>query len=938
MNLRTTPILFGLLLGILWLFGLMLVYKKTAPDENLIVPSMSGPDVKIDLVSIEYKEAKDSKDKLVFTQSDDMWYLLQNEQKVRVEGFKIDGMIREIQNAKRYEEERPSDELADKGLSPPLMKVTLKGKVKTKGTDKENEKEWQFNVGKEGAAKFLVYVNSSDAKKSTKAFPVPRASLDSLFFKNTAALRSQRLFDIIEPSVTTVRVKEGKNELSLKKVDNTWRFVKPEGLGFADFETPASIDDKDKKPAIPTRAAGGVKGLILSIGNIRVDSEADFEPLGVDLASYGVEDGKEATMRIEIGSGADKADKIGKDKDEKEKKEPKEVLLIGKKVQQVVLKKGEVQYYARLASDQGVFKINDKMLDTIRQAVEDPKRIRSQDIVVFDAKNVDAIIFTTNRQVKDDKGKDTSVKDEVKLLRPDEKDWQVVAGSEKPRKGDDKLIQALLEQLHGKQAIKEFADGADDNWGGLKSGNTTEIAVYLNGLDKDKKDDKKSDKKDPKKDDKKTDKKDEKKEDKDTPLSLKKDAPAIVKLIIGTVDKDKKIAHIKRVLQDGTESRFTVADSFVEKFRLDEGALAYLDPEFPRPKSMPFAIDIQRGKETVTLDVDRTDLKSNRWLLGDGKLADPVKIFSLEKDLIALQARKWVKKDDTQGFKDPQAVIAIYSKQEDRIEAAAFVASLGMAIPGSGVLPVPSFGPLVANRLDKPLGEKATITFGKEIEQDKEKLVYVQHSGLDLVALVPAKLVKVIREVDLRDRSAVGYTQTQLDATLLALAGGSVVDALMLASPLVNGMVHQFEPAKVTEVGVTVRTRVELRSFAFQRVGKDKDRTWMDQSGVKEFQVDPEKVIQLVEQICKLRTDRYASFGGPSADNKLSDKEATIKIELTFEDKSTATLTIGSSFAPHGYFATSSTLPGAVFFLPQATVDPWLQGAGYFGKERVAGL
>ena len=184
MNLRTTPLLFGLLLGILWLFGLMLVYKKTAPDENLILPSMAG--AKVDLVTIEYHEAKGGKDEAgIFTQDNDMWYLLQHEQKVRVEGFKIDQMIKEAQNARRYEEEQPSAELAKFGLEPPQIVVTFKGTVQSR------DKEWQLRIGKEMSARFLVYVNLKPIQRSrTRAFPVVRTTRGfPLLHENVAALR-----------------------------------------------------------------------------------------------------------------------------------------------------------------------------------------------------------------------------------------------------------------------------------------------------------------------------------------------------------------------------------------------------------------------------------------------------------------------------------------------------------------------------------------------------------------------------------------------------------------------------------------------------------------------------------------------------------------------------------------------------------------------------
>ena len=113
---------------------------------------------------------------------------------------------------------------------------------------------------------------------------------------------------------------------------------------------------------------------------------------------------------------------------------------------------------------------------------------------------------------------------------------------------------ALIEALQGKKDIQEFADDVkNDSWGGLSGPNVTvtEISVYLDGLEKDKKKDEN------KKDDKKKDAKDKKEEKKDeTPPALKKDKP-FVQIFIGTVDKGKKIAHVKRVLQDDTKSYFT---------------------------------------------------------------------------------------------------------------------------------------------------------------------------------------------------------------------------------------------------------------------------------------------------------------------------------------------------------------------------------------------
>ena len=347
---------------------------------------------------------------------------------------------------------------------------------------------------------------------------------------------------------------------------------------------------------------------------------------------------------------------------------------------------------------------------------------------------------------------------------------------------------------------------------------TTEISVYVNAIDKDKKADKKTEKKTDKKDAKKGDKKDEKKED-ETP-SLKKDAKPVVKLIVGTVDKEKKIAHVKRVLQDGSESRFTVDAAFVDKLHLDDPALAFLDPSLPQPKAEVVALDIERGKEKIDLNRERErgDVKfGNRWVFADGKPADQAKLFVLSKDLVSLQARKWVKNDgsDKFGFKEPQLVVTVYSKQDDRVAALGAVSFMGMAFPGTASLLVPAFGPMLATRIGdagdkKTLGAKTTITFGKEIEQDKDKLVYVRDSGTDLIALVPAAAVKAIREADLRDRSAVLQTQFQIDAAIVGLTLTPTEPIRrVLPWPLVSGTIHNFDPAKaVPTVSIVLRTRV----------------------------------------------------------------------------------------------------------------------------------
>src|ERR1043166_2112927 len=350
MNLKTTPILFGLLLTILFLFGLMLVYKKTPVDENLIMPKMQG-DVEVDTVRFNY-HGKDKDEEVVFLKQNELWYLKQASKQARVEGFRIEEMVRNVKMAKVNEDAKVQSDHSAFDLPPgkPRITVTLSGKLKN--ADQRGE----VFIGKEAADKAIVYVNSSD--RPGRGFPVARSSIESLLFKDTATLRSKRLFDLVEPTVTAVKIKEADKELALKKVEDNWFYVNPP-IGFADStgggdEPPAKKDFKDFKDQLKepkAKSSGGVKELITAIARLQVDKEEDFEPLGKEV------DEKSATMILELVSGTEKPEKAEKDeKDEKEKakkeeKVTREALIVGKEVvppASAKKEKVEKQYYARM--------------------------------------------------------------------------------------------------------------------------------------------------------------------------------------------------------------------------------------------------------------------------------------------------------------------------------------------------------------------------------------------------------------------------------------------------------------------------------------------------------------------------------------------------------------------------------------------------------------
>jgi hypothetical protein len=179
-------------------------------------------------------------------------------------------------------------------------------------------------------------------------------------------------------------------------------------------------------------------------------------------------------------------------------------------------------------------------------------------------------------------------------------------------------------------------------------------------------------------------------------------------------------------------------------------------------------------------------------------------------------------------------------------------------------------------------------------------------------------------------------TQPAMVASYLGTAAGNPLPAFMMfGSPQLSGTIHDLDPDKVKEVRFAMRTKFESRVFSFTR--DNKDRPWTDASNLKEFEVDSEKVSKIVKELCELRTDRFVAFaGGPRGEHKLGAKEATMKIDLSTFDGRAITLTIGTNYLNHGYFATSSLWPETVFFLPNSWVESLLEGARNFGKDRTA--
>src|SRR5260370_25293742 len=381
MNFKSTALLFGLLLGMLWLFGLMLTSKKGTREEDWVVPGMhESLGVTVDVVKV-LRKGKD-KIELELTGDKDTRRMQQPPLAftVRADLFKVKQLVDQIKDARRDDEADVTSDMAAYDLDNPPIFVTLRGRIEEKGKDPAKQKnavtkEWKFYVGKEKDG--YAYVKSSERNR---VMAVKRSCLDSLFFKDAAVFRPKSFLEVNENTARSGGLKgEGADVELRKNEDGPWRFLEP-NYGLADFEGKPAEKPSPFQPKQPPKTEGGVKGLLSAIGFIRGGSDADFVPLSdARMSDFGLEEGK-VNIRIQVGTPGEKKEDA---KDDKKDDLVKETLLIGNKV------KGKDLYYARLATDRGVAKVEAKALEAILAGLKsDGRNLRSRDVRPLDTNAV----------------------------------------------------------------------------------------------------------------------------------------------------------------------------------------------------------------------------------------------------------------------------------------------------------------------------------------------------------------------------------------------------------------------------------------------------------------------------------------------------------------------------------------------------------------------
>jgi hypothetical protein len=845
MNFKTTYILFGGLVAVLVVLALTQTFglKKPGQTAAYVLPSLNKDNKPVnakDFDTVEIQRRRPKEETLLFVRKGDGWEM-RRPYPLRADGFQVDTVIREVAGASKEKADLVSS-LKEYELDNPAAVVTLR-----QGADKE----WKLNLGRQSPgpdAQAVVYVTSSDRSKEPMA--VKRTDLEYLF-KSLDEFRAKDLLEASAFNTTYVNLQQPKQgPVILEKTsDRRWRFEKP-AYGEADFEgdtTPPPPGTGRDQPAQPIT---GVKGLLEDIGGIKVESNTDFGPPDASdsqLAQFGLEKDRPAFMRIEIKRTPGGLLGAGD-----EKKEPvQDALLIGNLVEHKDDKKednGEkkedkkddkpaadkpAKRYVRLESEKAVAKVAVKNPDLIAKVVADPSVLRNRNLVEIDQRDTDAI------DLKNSNG--------LLKLRKELGAWKLFAGSGKGRSADDPAVQGLLAALTQKRQVQSFPDAAKEADMGFDKPEAVVVSLWVNGIQKEEKNEDKPD-----------DKKDKPEEKKDADAEPKlKDAKPTVKLTFGKEEKDA--VYVRREV--GSDKTLVMVPKTVMA-KVNQGPLAYLDrnlPSFSETAEVTSLV-LQRGGETFEVDKESGVWKIKEPKEFAGRSADAAKVEAVIRELRGLRAETLVAEGmvdlEKYGLKAPQVKATIKIKGKD----------------------------------DKP--EEWVYTFGKET--DDKTGVYAKQDRRDLVFAVRPDVLTTVR------------------------------------SDLLDPTVFSFDVNKVK--GLKLFGWKQAIGFTFGLELERKDASTWTVKLPPDFDLDRVKAEEFLVNVANLKAERFVLHkGGPQPEHKLG-KDAALQIEITLDgEKATLTLALGD-VKDKAYFAQSSTLPGAVFVVPQDRFEQVLSGPKYFSK------
>lgn len=631
MNFKTTYILFGILALVLLLFVWTLWVGPTNTEGTAyVLPSMhkdGSPLEPKDVTRVEIERRKgDATEKFAFVRdtASNKWRIVEPRE-YRADSMAIDGLVRQIYDARLDEKSDVVDKPKQYGLETPTEVITL---IK----DGEPRREVKLNVGESslGSEKAVVYVTSSDRKE---VMAVKKSELDSVK-KSLADFRSRELLspstgDIEEFSLSqSDKAKVIKGPVELKKAgEERWVYVKP---AYGDAQ------DKGTNPANDDKPPENVETALTDLSNLKIENAKDFiEDDAKDLEKYNLDPAKNDILRVEI----ERVESIDKnEKGDRDKNTKKVALLVG-----VGAKVGDKKdrYYAYLDDSQhkDIVALSANSVARLLKLVDKPDALRDRNLVSLggfrkpDAVNIQNSYGTLEFRRAASSSPPPPMPGGMPPPPPQES-WKLWR-DDKAYAVDEAAMQALLGTLTAPNQVEGFLDdpAMRETLGLVKP--DAVVRIWADSLSTE-------DKKDEKKEDKKEEKKDKKPEPKD------KDKPAFT-LSFGRLRENKVAVERKR--SDEKTSTVVLIPAKVRDQVL-EGPLAYLDKQLPPFNANRFDAVSNVTKLTLTRDgttyeIVRENKPDAPWKIDKpsefaGRTADRAAVEDMLRELNNLRAVKIV--------------------------------------------------------------------------------------------------------------------------------------------------------------------------------------------------------------------------------------------------------------------------------------------------------
>ncbi len=953
MNIRTTVILFGLLIVGLGTFAAFQFFGVKTGEERTERDKWLLPTLKIKKVAagdfttvvVDRARADGQRERLEFKKQGDAWRMV-SPKDARVDANAVDKLINELVGAERPKQEKDAPKPAEVGLDQPAATVTLTLDPK-KAEEIKGPASYTVAVGsKTGPKDPVIYVNSSESKNPV---PLSRSRLGQVFAA-VEDFRSKELLGSGLGGLTEFQLTKGAQNLRFKKGDDThWRFEEPK-LGGADGRT--------------------IEDLANSLAIIRVEKNDDFVADGVTesakLAEYG------------LGSKPDTASvTITRRSIDDPAKTTSETLLVGKMDPKsgqrastfsgaslavnlfalnamtpallspvtpwlaAVKTDSEAQaylqelggYYAKLGNESSVVRIAAKHLKSLEKKEDD---FRSRNVALFNIQKVDAVNLTAagetlrfRRPTLKVEGSDASAPAE----------WDLYTDTRARVKTHLATVNGLITAIREAElkdatafldsATKERAwFGMDTIDLGLSNPQTvTTVEVWLESIQRDEKTGKPIGDGEPR----------------------LKDPKPHLKLTFGRKDDKRNVVYVKREALNEQPTVLAVPDPYEKKApppppghppfpmsgekisitqKLSGGYLTFRDHVLPSFKADDAAeITYVRGdgtyevkKEEKTDDLGR---KVPSWQMTkpvEAKAGDMNRVLlnwltSLNADKLLTDRASPRDLQEKFGLDKPLLKITVTVPDKDK-KSSTYTYSIGKQTDATGPNPNHFYTRVEAKPADGSTPDANDFVF-----LTPWAVVQALDTELRDTAIFPFESKLKPEELTLTWRKLDGgkLVETKLVLTHAPDKEGSVARAWQVKSLTVDGKDAKSELPKLDAAKLDY-----LMGLSFGRAG--------------EARINP------------LNTPRFVLHQGNPAEFKhgldpaSKDNPPALVIEVKFDDKTTTrTLTLGDRWdltgkdathpglAPHTYYhATASTTPNAVFLLKEDDFKNLASGFGYF--------